>query len=50
MKIKTSELTGPALDWVVMTIEYKQQHGVGHVTNIVDGIWQRHSRHRYSIF
>ncbi|MGL4649737.1 MAG: phage protein NinX family protein, partial [Caldilineaceae bacterium] len=48
MKIKTQDLTGPALDWAVANIEYHSKHGVGLISSIVDGIWQQHSRHRYS--
>lgn len=46
--MKTSDLTGAALDWAVAKIVTKERHGVGMISNIVDGIWQQHSQHRYS--
>jgi hypothetical protein len=42
MKVKTSELTGPALDWAAAKCEGRS------LGRIVDGIWQRHSLNQFS--
>lgn len=48
MKIKTSELTGAALDWVVAKLETKETSSVVDLYKLVDGLWVQHYKHQYS--
>lgn len=47
--IKVAEATGPALDWLVATIEHRRIHGVQMVTVVDRDVgWLGRFSHRYS--
>jgi hypothetical protein len=48
MRAKTSELTGPALDWAVAKAENRLSHGIGLIYLIRNGVWLDHCNHQYS--